>query len=299
MTSTFTITPQGSFDLAASAFAIGPSTPYASELTPDGGLILAFPTDDGFRPAAVYITQPSPDEVAVEVHGEVDVDIVRNQVARMLSLDVDGREYDVLLARDPVLTQLAERYGPAREVLFPTPYEAGAWPVIATRVRRQQGLNVKQRMAEDLGTWFEVGDVEIPAFPGPDVLITLGGFRGLFGRKVEYLHALGFAALEGDLDPDVLGAMERPAMIKHLKQTKGIGDWAATVMLRGGLGAPDLFRSWDSRLREAVGIAYGEQHLSDSAYADIADSWLPYRSWVAVLFHRLADDLQREGRLSG
>jgi len=48
-------------------------------------------TDEAWEPVGVCLTQPSPNRVRGAVYGDVPADRVKHQVARILSLDVDGR----------------------------------------------------------------------------------------------------------------------------------------------------------------------------------------------------------------
>ena len=52
------------------------------------------------------------------------------QVAAILSLDVDGRGFADVAQRDPVVGELQAQLPGLRPVLFWTPYEAAAWTII-------------------------------------------------------------------------------------------------------------------------------------------------------------------------
>ena len=99
--------------------------------------------------------------------------------------------------RDLVMGRLQTRYPGLRPVCFFSPYEAAAWALISHRIRITQAARIKARLAEELGPVVEIHGRKEPAFPGPSRLRQLETFPGLFGHKVEYLHQLAQATLEG------------------------------------------------------------------------------------------------------
>lgn len=75
------------------------------------------------------------DTVIGDVYGEADPEVVKRQVARILSLDVDGGGFAEVGERDPIVGKLQERYPGLRPVCFYSPYEAAAWAIIGHRIR--------------------------------------------------------------------------------------------------------------------------------------------------------------------
>ena len=93
-------------------------------------------------------------------------------------------------------------------------------------------------MSKELGHAIDVHGHVLWTFPGPDRLAHLEKFPGLFGRKVEYLNALGRAALAGEVDTEALRAMPREAALKRLQRLPGIGacTWQPPRSREAGLG---------------------------------------------------------------
>jgi DNA-3-methyladenine glycosylase II len=60
---------------------------------------------------------------------------IRDQVARILSLDLDGSGFAAVGRADPVVAGLQRRYPGLRPVSFWSPYEAAAWAIIGQRIR--------------------------------------------------------------------------------------------------------------------------------------------------------------------
>jgi DNA-3-methyladenine glycosylase II len=140
---TFELVPAGPFSLGASAAFLEGFSPAAHGSAEDGHLHLAFVPDGEEAAAGVCLRQP--DGVVVgEVFGGTHPDGVREQVARILSLDVDGSGFPEVGRRDPVVGGLQRRWPGLRPVGFFSPYEAAAWALIGHRTRIVQAARIKQ-----------------------------------------------------------------------------------------------------------------------------------------------------------
>lgn len=222
------------------------------------------------------------------VYGEAPGATVRSQTARILSLDVDGREWPAVGERDAVVGRLQRMFPGFRPVNWSNAYEAAAWCLISSRISMRQAQGVKDRLCRELGAMVDVHGHRLWCFPGPDVLVQLTSYRGLFGRKVEYLSQLGHAALHGELDTETLRKLPQPQALEQLKRLMGIGEFGSQLIRLRALSAVDELPTAERRLLEAVRDAYGLTHDPDMAeLAKIADGWRPYRMWVAVHLRRM------------
>ncbi len=183
-------------------------------------------------------------------------------------------------------------------MLFVSPYEAAAWALIGHRVRIAQAARVKARMATELGEPVDVhGDMR-HAFPSPRRLAGLDTFPGLFGRKAEWLRALGQAADAGALDAVHLRSLAPERALGELKELPGIGPFSAELILLRGAGGADRLPAAEPRLRRAVALAYGdEREPTQAEVAQRAERWRPYRTWVAVLLRAALED--ETGEIAG
>lgn len=293
----FALRPLGPFSLAASTRFLEGFAPAAREKADrDGRMHLAFAVEGSWETAGVCLWEEG-GEVLREVSGDADPDAVREQVERMLSLDVDGRGFPRVGEKDPVVGGLQERYPGLRPVGFHSPYEAGAWAIIGHRTRIVQAAKVKARMAEKLGEEVVVHGERLHAFPGPRRLWGLDEFPGLSGAKVENLRGLAEAALDGRLVGGRLRAMPAEEALAGLRELRGIGPFSAELILLRGAGHPDRLAVNEPRLRRAVAMAYGlEGEPGLEELARISDGWRPYRTWVALFLRTMLEDETREIR---
>jgi DNA-3-methyladenine glycosylase II len=290
---TFEITPRGDYSLEESAGFIGAWHRAPSESgDPGGHLHLAFLTDGDWTPVGVCLKQDSGGNVLGTIYGETHAPAhVGRKVERILSLDVDGRAWPDVAKRDPVVAKLQRMFPGFRPVNWSDAYEAAAWCVISSRISMRQGQVVKDRMSRELGHSIDVHGHVLWTFPTPERVARLERFAGLFGRKVEYLNALGRAAMVGEVDTETLRAMPREESLKSLQRLPGIGAWGSELIRLRALSAVDELPTQERRLMGAIRTTYGMATEPDQAKLEqLAESWAPFKMWVCVCLRRTLED---------
>lgn len=282
--SDFEISPKGPFSLATTRdFLAGFPPSVASWGGSDGRLRMAFALDRSFRPAGVSLTEED-GLIRGTVFGTTDVDAVRRQVSRILSLDVDARGYQEMGVHDPTIGRIQAEFPGLRHVCFPSPYEAAAWGILSQRIQMTQAARLKTRILEALVEPLAIDGEDIRAFPPPERLLELGSVPGLPAEKLERLHAVARAAADGLLDAEHLASMPTDAAVAELSTVHGVGGWTASLILLRGLGPADELPLNEPRVRRAVALAYRlPEPPDDEAFLRIAQGWRPYRMWVAFL----------------
>jgi DNA-3-methyladenine glycosylase II len=202
------------------------------------------------------------------VTGTGDLDAAAAQVARFLSLDVDGRGWPAVGDRDPVIGAAQRELPGLRPCGFHSPYEAAAWAVLSQRLRVSQAARLRIDLIDRHGA--------DGAFPAPDRLRELD--LDLPGRKTEYLHAVADAALDGLLDGAALREVPPEAAIERVRKIKGLGPFAAELVVLRGANHPDGLPQHEGRLDEEIAFRYGSGVAPDR----VAQAWRPYRTWAAV-----------------
>ncbi|MET7337440.1 hypothetical protein [Nonomuraea sp. NPDC005650] len=278
----FTLTAEGPFDFDASLRFLE-DWPATSALPSDGrAMRFAYCAESDWLPIGVTVTG-APGGVAVATTRPAGPGI-RGEVARILSLDVDGAGFAKLGEADPVLGELQRRSPGLRPVCFWSPWEAACWAVIVQRSSMLIAARIKQRIADRYGAKVIVDEQAHPAFPPPVSLLEAGGL-GLPAQKEEWLRGLARAALDGVLTSEHLRALDPREALAELRALPGVGPFSAGLILIRGAGAPDAFPGDEPRLFAILREAYGlPEDVTPSAYRKLAEAWRPYRSWASFLF---------------
>ena len=280
---TFTITPSGPFSLAeAATFGFG----QRADGGWDGVMRLAFCLDGYTTQVGVEVRQDDAGVVRGTVSGPAgtDVDAVRSQVARVLSLDHDGEEFTRIGERDPVIGRLQQIAPGLRPPLFYSPYEAAAWSVLSARRPARQMMAVRQRLSEEHGAVFDLAGQRLAAFPAPEALLRVDTFAGLPADKLGRLHGVADAAIAGQLDSAHLLAVGPDAAAAELQQIKGIGPFYSALIVIRGTGFADVLPVAEPRALALTGRLYDlDGPVSADRLAELAEPWKPLRTWAVVL----------------
>ena len=252
---------------------------------------LAFCTDGLDAQVGVVVEQPEPDVLALEIHADdgADVDLVTRQVARMLSVDIDATGYDELGERDPLVGKVQRSAPGLHPPLFHSAYEAALWGVLSARQPAAQMSRVRERLAQEHGRVFELAGVELAAVPSPHQLLGVTEIPGLFDAKLPRLHSIAQAALDGVLDTNELRALEPVRALSELQRLPGIGAFYSELIVVRALGHTDVLPMNEPRCREVAGALVGaENALSQREFAELAQAWRPWRTWVVVALRATA-----------
>ncbi|MYR07795.1 DNA-3-methyladenine glycosylase 2 family protein [Gordonia sp. SID5947] len=242
--------------------------------TRDGTLTTVFRVDADWSSARSSVVQR--DQVAeLSVTGDGDLDAAADQVARFLALDIDARSWPDIGERDPVIGRAQQQLPGLRPCGFHSAYEAAAWSVLSQRVRVVEAARMRTNIIDRYG--------DDGAFPAPDRLTGLD--IDLPGRKTEYLAAVAEAALDGRLDTAALRAMAPDDAMQSVQEIKGIGPFAAGLIVLRGANAPDALPPNERRLESEVATQYGD----DRSLPDVAELWRPFRTWAAVYLRALRE----------
>lgn len=298
-TRTFTLEPLGPFSLARASDVMARFPPYAHQPTsvtlPNGELVvrLGFLLDGELRSVAVTLrARPDTRTIRGEVIGTPRVDVAKKQVERIFGLDVDATEYPAIAKRDPKIAPLMKRFEGLRPVSFTSPYECACWAVISQRITKTQAARIVAELVRAHGEKLRVAtlgepgftdDREIGVFPRPDRLLDVRSVPSLPATKLQRLHRIAEAALDGKLDAVAIrdrGPIEGP---KSLLELPGIGPfWASGIYLRAS-GVVDVFADEPLSIA-ALGQLHGlGDQPSMSDVARLTERYAPFRMWICFL----------------
>jgi DNA-3-methyladenine glycosylase II len=277
----FTIVPRGPFSLAeAIGFGFGQRDAAADDV-----MRLAFCLDGYQHQVGVEVRQ---DEAGVHgtVHGPggTDVEAVRQQVARVLSLDYDAAGFLQAGERDPVLRSVQEAAPGLRPPLFYSPYEAAAWAVLSARRPPKQMMAVRERLSRAHGAVFDLAGQQLAALPAPAEMLRVESFPGVAPERMERLHGVARAAQEGRLDAGRLLALGPEEAMVRVREIPGIGPFYSALIVIRGTGFADVLPVGEPKLLTLVERLYNlPAPVSDEELGALADAWKPFRTWAAVL----------------
>jgi DNA-3-methyladenine glycosylase II len=214
----------------------------------------------------------------ISVTGDGDLDAAATQTCRFLSLDVDARGWPDVAGRDPVIADAQARLPGLRPCGFHSPYEAAAWAVLSQRIRITQAARLRDNLIDRHG--------DAGAFPAPQQLRSID--LDLPFRKAEYLHAVADAALDGLLDGTLLRSLDPDEAVRTVQQVKGLGPFAAELVVIRGANAPDALPRHERRLDAEVAHRYGR------TLAEVSAAWRPFRAWAAVHLRTLREQRTHE-----
>ncbi|SMQ70765.1 DNA-3-methyladenine glycosylase [Agreia sp. VKM Ac-1783] len=238
------------------------------------GIRTAFLCDTDWQRVDAVITQEGA-SARIVVDGQGDLDAATEQVRRLLSIDIDGRAWPDVAARDDVIADAQRRLPGFRPCGFFSPYEAAVWSLLSQRMQRRQAAAIKTRLTQQLG--------DDGAFPSPAAL--LGAALNLPGRKAEYLHAVAEAALDGRLSGSYLRSLQPATAFAQVQSILGMGPFSAELVVIRGANFPDVLPRNEGRLSDEVTKRYG----ADRSIDKVAEAWKPFRSWAAVHLRALQE----------
>jgi len=265
----------GPWSLATSRAFWEGFAPAALRRRSDGELRTAFRVETDWSRASVSVRQDGV-TARLAVDGDGDLDAAATQTARFLSLDVDGRGWPAVGERDAVIGAAQRELPGLRPCGFHSPYEAAVWAVLSQRIRIVQAARLRDGLLQD------------GVLPAPARLRALD--LDLPGRKPEYLRAVAEAALDGVLDGGGLRELDPDAAVDRVRQVKGLGPFAAELVVVRGANHPDALPHHERRLDAEITERYG----AGVTLASVSGAWRPYRTWAAVHLRVLRERRTRE-----
>ena len=107
---------------------------------------------------------------------------------------------------------------------------------------------------------------------------------GLSRQKIEYIHALSKALLDGSIDLAGLSSKNDSEVIKLLTQVKGIGVWSAQIYLMFSLDRRDVWPTDDLALSISVKELLNlKERPYGGNFLRVSEQWKPRRTAAAML----------------
>jgi DNA-3-methyladenine glycosylase II len=283
------ITPVGRFDLRQSrrfGFGQREAATDIAGTADDASMPLGFVLDGYDEQVGVVVRQQPSGALTLAIGGarSESLDAARGQVARVLSVDVDATGWDALGEQDELVGALQGVRPGLRPPLFYSAYEALAWAVLSARRPRQQMAKVRADLSAAHGATIDVAGQQIAVLPTPRQLLAVESFPGLTAEKVERLHGVARAALDGRLDTAELRSLPTDEAAARLRTLDGIGPFYAELVIVRALGHTDVLPTTEPQLLEVAGEVTGAGRALTPAELDAygREHWTPWRTWACV-----------------
>ena len=164
-----------------------------------------------------------------------------------------ARAAAILAARDPVLADLLERYGPPRlggRQPAPTRFAVLARAICYQQLAGRAASTIHGRFVLAVGG--EVTPAHVLAAPTD----ALRG-AGLSAAKAAAITDLAQKVADGRVSLERIGRLSDEDIVDHLVQVRGIGRWTAEMFLLGTLGRLDVWPVGDYGVRAGFASAWG------------------------------------------
>ena len=275
----------GEFSLAASG-TLAAKAAFIDDLYGDEKVLdLALLLEGSWKTVGVRVTQKNK-VLQAEVFAnpsKASDDEIKQQLERMLSLNVDGKGFTKVVSADKVVADLNKLHPGIRPILFASPYEGAARAIIGHQLPLKQAAKICSRIAEAYGVRVDIDGHILYSFPAPNELKNLPYITGLAARKVDQLKILGTKVGDWLSSASLLNMDKEQAMIE-LQRLPGIGPFSAELIMLRSAGDHDAFPKTEMRLQRAMIQSYNLGENPDIKILEkIADNWRPYRTWVGLL----------------
>ncbi|MDP3156891.1 MAG: hypothetical protein Q8N23_29745 [Archangium sp.] len=292
MTTHFELEAPFGYSLSAAAdFYAGFAPMGGAALQRERNLQLAFRLDHSFEAVSATLSQHDT-RLSVEVEGTANHPAVTAQLTRMLGLDVDGKAWAAIGEVDPVMGAVKRHFPGFFTAGFPSPYEAGVGGVLSQRSSVKQAASLRRQLSQAHGD--QVGGLQV--VPAPDQLLRVKSFPGIAPQKLEVLHGLARAGLNGTIDAQRLRAMPQEQALEVLQELHGVGPWTASHMLLRGASVQDALPLAEPRVLRAFTLAY---ERPEADFALCAEAWRPFRMWASIALVRNLMSPSPRGRGEG
>jgi DNA-3-methyladenine glycosylase II len=189
--------------------------------------------------------------------GSIDKGVLISYISEWFDLERDIQPFYTLLAAEPSMAYMAEKYQGLRLVSITDMFEAICWSIIGQQINLTFAYKLKRRLVELFGSKMVYEGESHYIFPEAEVLAQIEPeeLKSLqfSQRKAEYIIIVARAFAEGIVSKQKV--MELPALPekqKLLTDLKGVGIWTANYVLIKSLREPASIPHGDVGLLQAL-----------------------------------------------
>jgi len=184
-------------------------------------------------------------------------------------------EINHLKKRDRILGPAIDRIGLIEREVTPDPFTALVSGIVAQQISAKAAETVWSRMQGRFGC---ISPAAL-ASASPEEIQQCG----MSLRKAGYIHGIGTAVVQGDLDFSAFPHLSDSEIIGRLVPLNGVGTWTAEMLLIFSLERPDVVSWNDLAIRRGMMNLYGHETLTRQQFERHRKRYSPYGS-VASLY---------------
>ena len=211
-----------------------------------------------------------------------------------------------LAAADPTLGRLIQRAGPftLKVAGSQSPFEALVEAIVYQQLHGKAAATIHRRLLESFAITPTLEVSGTGAHPTPQQILDCPTPQlraaGLSQNKTLALRDLAAKTIDGTVPTLArIRRMSDEAIIEHLTQVRGIGQWTVEMLLIFRLGRPDVFPVSDYGVRKGFALTFGKLKPTDKVTpADLPKPeemlrrgarWAPWRSVASWYMWRACD----------
>lgn len=204
-------------------------------------------------------------------------------MSELITLDMDTPSILYLCKKDKHLAKVISMVGPISYTTHDEdPYSFLVHEIIEQMLSVKAGKKIYSRL-EALCNG-EITPERINALTDEEIRGT-----GTSNAKVEYIHNVTNAILDGSLDFNALQEMSDKEVMKTLTKIRGIGNWTAKMYLMFVLDRPNIIPFEDGAFLQVYRWAYKTDDCSEKAVHQKCKKWSPYATIASRFFYRALD----------
>lgn len=256
------------------------------------------------KPFEVTVTQigtPTVPRLRVSIHGEKPNEKMKRQAVAALehslgiNLRLDG--FYRMANRDEKLKPVAKQFRGFKPPRLHSYFETLVNAISCQQLTLTMGIRLVNSLVERYGLAFQSDDGVFHAFPRPQDLANadLDELRAMkFSyQKARYITGIAQSIAQGELNLDVIAALDDADAIERLCDLKGIGRWTAEYFLLRGLGRTHIFPADDVGARNHLERWLGlPEKLNYETTHQAIEPWKDYGG--LIYFHLLLKSLSEK-----
>jgi DNA-3-methyladenine glycosylase II len=216
-----------------------------------------------------------------------DRNAMEETIVKIFNLKLDLQPFYQEISRDKVMSRVADGLYGLKNPTTPTFFEALVDSIVEQQISLKAAHSIENRLIKSFGPVIGINGTQYYNYPSPEDLAFLELSRlreiGLSFRKAEYIKDLSFNIVNGVLDLESLGKLEKTSdMVEELLKIRGVGRWTGELAVLRGLGRLDSMPADDLGLRRVISHYYCEgERINATKARDIAKSWGQWQGLAA------------------